>query len=216
VIDPWGLDEWEVNQTGHIRHVDGSENKPDKLFAVSGKKDTYGTRITNRNGEAVSMSVDKEVMNSLSQGKIEQDNGKSPIEYSTLNLTGQECMGYDMLSFMSTNVSEAEWTLNGYAVGGMNGAILSTSHIEDADPIGASIANMYSGNNGLRYSHHTHPYKAGSIYSTMGFFPSNDDKNARTALKVGSPNAIIGIMHKGTLYNFDSFKIKKNNSGIRY
>ena len=49
VIDPNGEDEWEVNKSGHIRHVDGSEGTPDKLFVVKGfGKKRFKERITQK------------------------------------------------------------------------------------------------------------------------------------------------------------------------
>jgi RHS repeat-associated protein len=58
VIDPNGEDEWEVNKSGHIRHVDGSEGMPDKLFAVRG----FGANKFRKRTDIDGLKVDGEIM----------------------------------------------------------------------------------------------------------------------------------------------------------
>ena len=61
VVDPDGEDEWEVNQSGYIRHIEN--NKPDRLYAVCGfGEEGWGKRKTN----VEPLDVDKSIMETMS------------------------------------------------------------------------------------------------------------------------------------------------------
>jgi RHS repeat-associated protein len=96
-IDPNGMDEWEINKSGKINRVEGSEGKPDKMFVV----DNDGKRVTDKKGNEKSVTVDKEIMNSLQTGKIETTEIK--IDFSTLDVTGKEGIAQNMFKFLSNN-----------------------------------------------------------------------------------------------------------------
>ena len=61
VVDPDGEDEWEVNQSSYIRHIEN--NKPDRLYAVCGfGEEGWGKRKTN----VEPLDVDKSIMETMS------------------------------------------------------------------------------------------------------------------------------------------------------
>ena len=60
VVDPNGEDEWEVNQSGYIRHI--QNGKPDRLYAVYGfGKERWGKRKT----DVEPLDVDKSIMGTM-------------------------------------------------------------------------------------------------------------------------------------------------------
>ena len=200
IIDPFGEDEWEVNTKGHITHVEGSEGKPDKMFAL----DKKGNRITDRKGNEKSVDVDKDIMNSLTSG-TEKIYGKE-VDYSKLDVTGKENIAQDMFGFMSEH-TDVEWSYwGGTTKEGKSFAALSTSHERTSDPYSAYNSYMSSFNNGLSFFFHTHPRK-----EVQGMYSNDYDRNHRSVCREGSPNAVFGLMYRRRLYELDKpFEMKWN------
>ena len=113
VIDPNGEDEWEVNETGHIRYI--HNDKPDRLYAVYGTQDgEWGER----KADIKPLDVDKSIMNTMrSQG----DN----TSFSTKDNRDQMNKLFDFLAD-NTNV---EWVqISTHDAYGKNFDFLTTSH----------------------------------------------------------------------------------------
>ena len=94
VIDPNGEDEWEVNESGYIRHI--QNDKPDRIYAVSGtKEDEWGDRKT----DVVPLDVDKSIMSTI----------VSKGENTTFsNINNRDKMD-ELFNFLADN-TDVEWT----------------------------------------------------------------------------------------------------------
>ena len=92
VVDPNGEDEWEVNQSGYIRHIEN--NKPDRLYAVCGfGKEGWGKRKTN----VEPLKVDKSIIETM-------DNRDKYTTFSALNNRAKEVLIFIVKSFILTLV----------------------------------------------------------------------------------------------------------------
>ena len=205
MVDPNGEDEWEVNKSGDICKVPGTEQKPDRLFAI----DDEGNRITDKKGNAKFVDVTSRSMESL--------NYDSEKDYTTLDFTGDEKNGLAVIRFLSKN-TDVEWSFWGGNTWDEKNhaevafATLGTSHIKDSDPgsthlvLNASIKKDIKHSNPLKFFYHTHPWR-----ERWGTWASNGegyDKSIRSCCLLGSPNASIGIIHKGILWDYFNNKIK--------
>ena len=61
----------------------------------------------------------------------------------------------------------------------------------------------------LLFFFHSHPRNESS-----GMYANDLDKKTRDACLAKSPNAVIGIMHKGFLYDFTPYRIKWDGTGV--
>ncbi len=205
LVDPDG-EAWEVNQDGHIRQT-GDENDH-TLYAVKGRKNRFGDRITYRwgeqKGQTKSISVNPNIMSSLKESE----------EYSTLDLTGRENEGLKLMRFLSRN-TDVEWSYwggnewkedLGFAV---EYATLATSHKHSRDPgstplvLEASIQRDMNHNHPLYFFIHSHPRNV-----PFATFASPNDRIIKEICLTNSPQATIGLMVKGILWDYDNKKIK--------
>lgn len=83
-----------------------------------------------------------------------------------------------------------------------SGTHLSTTHIGDTDLYGGSKAKKSGEGGTLIFFFHTHPRK-----ETLGTLSNELDKGTRNKILEKSPNAVIGFMHQGVLYDLETFKI---------
>ena len=207
LVDPNG-EAWEVNQDGYI-HEAGDKNDH-TLYAVKGRDESFGNRLVYRfgkeKGQAKSISVNPTIMKSLEENK----------DYSTIDLTGMENEGFKLLRFLSnnTNVEWSYWGGNewneemGFAT---EFATLATSHKYSRDPgstnsvMNASIQRNENHQYPLYFFVHTHPRNV-----PFATFASPNDKFIKESCLIGSPRAMIGIMVRGVLWDYDNNKMKIN------
>jgi len=197
LIDPDGRDEWEVNPNGEIFFIKESEKH--QLFAI----DKNGNRTTDKDGNFVSQDVDKDMMNSITCGS------DAKKEWSSMNTTGKEEMGKSLFGFLSKN-TDVEWSFWGGNDGetGDGFSNLSTSHQARKDPSSAQQALLNSPYDKLSFFFHSHSRK-----EMQGHLSNGTDRRHQNMCKYptggmrGSPNAVMGIMHKGQLYDFQGFNI---------
>ena len=201
LVDPNG-EEWYVNQDGYIKEGDNKDDHT--LYAVKGKENTFGDRLTyqrgDRKGQDISMPIDDDVMKSFNT----DENG-----YSKMDLTGKEDAGLNMMRFLSRN-TDVEWSFwGGQDKEGNDFATMATSHKKDSDPgstnpvKNASIKQTSNHQTPLKFFIHSHPRRA-----SWGTWASSNDKRIRDDCKIGSPNAVFGIMHKGVLWDYNNNKLK--------
>ena len=124
VVDPNGEDEWEVNQSGYIRHI--QNNKPDRLYAVYGYgKESWGKRKS----DVEPLDVDKSIMNTM-------DNRD---KYTTFSTQNNRAKMDELFNFFADN-TDVEWTqLSMHDFDGNNYDYLSTSH----DNINSDLPSLY-------------------------------------------------------------------------
>ena len=204
VVDPNGEDEWEVNKSGHIRYVEGSKGKPDKLFVVKGfGKDNFKKRT-----EVEGLDVDAELMDGLLNS---EDGGK--IVFSQ---TGRSDEMEKMFNYLAdnTNVEWALATVDHYDGTGLTPErkdFLITNHSRRTCKESAKLSANYSSYGGLIRLKHSHP----AYYSLMHLLddssiskPSGNPQGTRDddgdyghkrrCTKPGnSPNAIFILRHRG-------------------
>ncbi len=201
LVDPNG-EEWYVNQDGYIKEGDNKDDHT--LYAVKGKENTFGDRLTyqrgDRKGQDISMPIDDDVMKSFNT----DENG-----YSKMDLTGKEDAGLNMMRFLSRN-TDVEWSFwGGQDQEGNDFATMATSHKKDSDsgstnPVkNASIKQTSNHQTPLKFFIHSHPRRA-----LWGTWASSNDKRIRDDCKIGSPNSVFGIMHRGVLWDYNNNKLK--------
>ncbi|MBQ6155869.1 MAG: hypothetical protein IJK22_04625, partial [Bacteroidales bacterium] len=206
-VDPNG-EAWEVNQEGYIRETGDKDDCT--LYAVKGRGETFGNRVVYRfgkeKGQAKSISVNPAIMKSLNESK----------DYSTLDLTGMESDGFKLLSFLSNN-TDVEWSYwggnewneeMGFAT---EFAILATSHEFSRDPgssktvMDASIKRDANHKCPLYFFVHSHPRNV-----PFATFASKNDRFIKETCLINSPQAIIGLMVRGVLWDYDNNKMKNH------
>ena len=204
VIDPNGEDEWEVNKSGHIRHVEGSEGTPDKLFVVKG----FGKNNFKKRTEVEGLDVDAELMNGLLDSEV---GGK--IVFSQ---TGRSDEMEKMFNYLAdnTNVEWALATVDHYDGTGLTPErkdFLITNHSRTTCEEAATLSANYSSYGGLIRLKHSHP----AYYSLIHLLDNSsiskpsgnphgtrdndgDYGHKRRCTKPGnSPNAIFILRHRG-------------------
>ncbi len=164
VIDPDGLDEWELSQSGHI--INRITNKEKDVFYITGKDGKRNTLDFNKRIISNSFTIDRLTRNDET-GKLQL----KPIDIYQINGDENASKLFEFVS--NANNSNVEWGLT--KVGekeGKNGInLLSTSH-DDGTELGSSkiseILMKFKIN--IRGNDHSHPdeYKA---------IPSGDPNN---------------------------------------
>ena len=206
LVDPNG-EEWYVNQDGYIK--EGNNKDDHTLYAVKGKENTFGDRLTyqrgDRKGQDISMPVDDAVMKSFKT----DENG-----YSQMDLTGKEQDGFKMMQFFS-RYTDVEWSYWGGNTWDEKSetesayATIGTSHTYNKDEgatriiLDSSRKKHENHNEPLSFFIHNHPRK-----EIWGSWASGDDRMIKNSCEMGSPVAKIGIMHKGVLYDYNNNKMK--------
>jgi RHS repeat-associated protein len=206
VIDPNGEDEWEVNKSGHIRHVEGSAGKPDKLFVVRG----FGAKRFKNRTEVEGLDVDAELMKNLFNS---EKGGK--IVFSQTCSDDKSKKIEEMFNFLADNTN-VEWTLatvdypTGYGTTLERKDFLMTDHDRTRSKTATELTLNCCSNGGLIRLKHSHPafyslidlLEHNSISTPSGNPQGSDDKgdygHRRLCTKPGnSPNAIFILRYRG-------------------
>ena len=99
LVDPDGEDWWEVNQSGYFKHVEGSEGKPDKLFAVRG----YNNKFRKITDATPSISVNASIMETIVSSSDEAQHMRVKIDEKRGDMI-------DLFNFLADNTN-VEWAL---------------------------------------------------------------------------------------------------------
>ena len=204
VIDPNGEDEWEVNKSGHIRHVDGSEGMPDKLFAVRG----FGANKFRKRTDIDGLNVDGEIMKGLTAS---EKSGKICFYQSDCSYDMEEIFNY---LADNTNVEWVLATVDNYTGTGLTperGDYLITDHSRLNCNSAALLSACYSYDGGLIRFKHSHPayYSLSELIDPSQIRTPSGDPNG-TDYNDGdyghkrlctepdaSPNCIFILRHRG-------------------
>ena len=177
VIDPNGEDEWEVNQSGYIRHI--KNNKPDRLYAVYG----YGKeRWGKRKSDVDPLDVDKSIMKTM-------DNRD---KYTTFSAQNNRAKMDELFDFFADN-TEVEWTqLSIHDEFENQYDYLSTSHENINSGLPSTYKAMVHANakkGTLDTFKHSHPnnYTGFMIYYQIIYpytchIPSGDDRKTKNEI----------------------------------
>lgn len=162
VIDPDGMDEWEVNPTGHMIWI--KESKKHTLFVT----DDNG----NRTGKSLRMN-NRDVFDQLTSSN-KSDN---VISKAVGNESSQNSM--TKAFFFLANNTEVEWRMDRYNDGGKDGYSLGTIYDTEYSPSSESMG--HSGSSVISWIH-SHPKTNNTMkseISSMGWWPN---KNGTTSI----------------------------------
>ncbi|MDD6185641.1 MAG: JAB-like toxin 1 domain-containing protein [Bacteroidales bacterium] len=174
VVDPDGEDEWEVNQSGYIRHI--QNGKPDRLYAVYGfGKERWGKRKT----DVEPLDVDKSIMGTM------DNRGK----YTTFTAQNDRTKMDELFNFFADN-TEVEWTqLSIHDEYENQYDFLSTSHENinsDLPSLYKSMVHTNAKRGTLDTFKHSHPnhytgfkYYYKIIYPYTSHIPSGGDMETK-------------------------------------
>jgi len=177
VVDPNGEDEWEVNQSGYIRHI--RNDKPDRLYAVYGfGKERWGKRKS----DVDPLDVDKSIMNTI------DNRGK----YTTFSTQNNRAKMDELFNFFADN-TEVEWTqLSIHDEFENQYDYLSTSHENTNSELPSTYKAMVHANakkGTLDTFKHSHPnnYTGFIIYYQIIYpytchIPSGDDRKTKNEI----------------------------------
>ena len=204
LVDPNGEDEWEVNKSGHIRHVDGSEGMPDKLFVVRG----FGANKFRKRTNVEGLDVDGKIMKELTAS---EENGHICYYQSNRSCDMEKIFNY---LADNTNVEWALATVNHYTGTGIEperGDFLITNHSRLNCNSAVSLSVGYSYGGGLIRFKHSHPafYSLSELIDPSRIRTPSGDPNG-TAFNDGdyghkrkctqpqaSPNCVFILRHRG-------------------
>ena len=206
VIDPNGEDEWEVNKSGHIRHVDGSEGTPDKLFVVRG----FGKKRFKERIDGEGLNVDADLMKGLCDSE-----GDGKIVFSQTHSDDKLEKMEEMFNFLADNTN-VEWALatvdvaTGYGLTLERTDFLITDHHRIRCETATALTVNCSRNGGLIRMKHSHPayyslvhlLDDSSISKPSGNPHGTDHKGDYGHKRLctepkNSPNAIFILRHRG-------------------
>ncbi|MBO6080544.1 MAG: hypothetical protein J6P54_06240, partial [Bacteroidales bacterium] len=204
LIDPNGEDEWEVNKSGHIRHVEGSDGKPDKLFVVRG----FGAKNFKKRTKVEGLDVDADLMKSM----VDADEKYGKICISQTNRS--EDME-SLFNFLADNTN-VEWSLatldygTGYGPTPERTDFLITDHARTRSETATKLTLNNCTNGGLIRIKHSHPaflslldFLEHNRISTPSGNPQGSDYKGDYGHKrlctesENSPNAIFILRYRG-------------------
>ncbi len=167
VIDPDGMDEWEVNKRGDVTWKnDNGGDKTHTLFALNGKG--------NRTSESTTVK-DRGVLDQLTK-----TNGKG-ISKAITDKNGQNDM-IKTFKFLADNTN-VEWRLDRYSENNKSNYSLGTMHDGEFSPssedMGHSVASTIA-------FIHSHPNTASTLdaeKSSMGYWPDRNQIAGDSELK---------------------------------
>ncbi len=204
IIDPNGDDEWEVNETGYIRHI--HNDKPNRLYAVSGtQKGEWGERKS----EVTPLDVDESIMNSI------QTIGKNTSFSAKDNRENMNSL-FDFLAD-NTNV---EWTQVSSHLDGIQYDFLTTSHdnITTELPFGLNVHLNHAASKGLLdVFKHSHPNKyTGDNYYLAGIYPLSCNIRSEGDLKTKDKLIQNLIRNNGFVRNLPLFILRNGGKNYEY
>ena len=178
MIDPNGEDEWEVNESGYIRRI--HNNKPDKLYAVSGtRKGEWGER----NSDVKPLDVDKSIMSTF----------QSQEENTSLSALGNREKMNNLFDFLADNTN-VEWTqISVHDADGNNYDYLTTSHDNiktELTSLHRAILGSTASQGRLDVFKHSHPNKyTGDNLYYAAIYPFTS--NIRSESDLDTKNTLI-------------------------
>ena len=199
LVDPNG-EEWYINEDGNIKY---GENKDDhNVYFVMGKKTTFGEHQIDSRGNKVAVDIGDDIhqlVNSESGDykDITDNNEIKPYTAHAFDISDLT-KAQELFRCMS-NYTDNEWSF----WGDDKGFHLSTSHITWTDLYGGGRAKQAGENSVLLFFFHSHPKD-----DPFGMYVNDLDRDTMKACLSKSPTAVVGIMHKGYLYDFKTYKIK--------
>ena len=214
LVDPNG-EAWEVNQDGYIRQT-GDENDH-TLYAVKGKGEEFGDRVTYRFGKQKglekSISVSSDVMKKMVADKSTDWDGKSQSwlehDYTKLEFWGNKGIedAKNLICFLSKN-TDVEWSIVGGLFDDKISTTIYSSHKNNREYMGLNRAISISANNNLYFFFHSHPRN-----EIFGWLSDENDRKACGGLfyEGNSPNAQVGIIHKGLFFDFHGMRVAKKD-----
>ena len=204
VIDPNGEDEWEVNETGYIRHI--HNDKPNRLYAVSGtQKGEWGERKS----DVKPLDVNESIMNSI------QTQG---VNTSFFTENNREDMN-GLFDFLADNTN-VEWTQISSHLDGNKYDFLTTSHdnITTELPPGLNVHLNYAASKGfLDVLKHSHPNKyTGDNYYLAGIYPLSSNIRSEGDLNTKAILVQKNIQKNGFVRNLPLFILRNRGKNYEY
>ena len=198
-VDPNG-EEWFINEDGYIKV---GENKDDhNVYFVKGKKNEFGEHQKDSKDNDVAVDIGDDIhqwVYSESGYYKDKSDGNKVKPYTAHTFDISDLAKAQKLFRCMSNYTDNEWSF----WGDNKGFHLSTSHIYKTDIYGGRLAKQAGENGVLLFFFHSHPRNEPS-----GMYTNDLDRETRDTCLAKSPNAVIGIMHKGILYDFTPNKIK--------
>jgi len=195
LVDPNG-EEWYINEDGYIK---GGNNSDDhNVYFVKGTKDTYGEFQKDSKGNRIAVDIGKDMAHGFGEvnGKFDNNGKVEPYMAQFFDVSDLK-VAQKLFKYMSKYTNN-EWSF----WGDDKGCHLSTSHISWTDIYGGNKARQSGIDGNLSFFFHSHPRNRPD-----GMYTDSLDRKTRDKCLEGSPNAVMGIMHCGILYDFNTFKI---------
>lgn len=187
------------------------------LYAVKGKGDEFGDRITYRfgkqKGKEVSIQVTPELMNNICTDNTTtwDPSLKQYVnhDYTSIEFLGSKGMeaAKSLICFFS-NYTDVEWSIVGGLLQDEISTTIYSSHKKDREYMGSSKAAKLCPENHLFFFFHSHPRDA-----IFGYMSDKSDRNVCDSFsdRYASPNAQYGIIHKGVFYDLKGFRVLSKN-----
>jgi hypothetical protein len=201
-IDPNGDDDYKVNRKGKISFVKETEDKTDRLIAVSGGKEKIKY---NKHGELKnrSMELEKGILSEKSEVTTKNEKGND-VKGLRLVFGDNEELSKRAFKFMSNN-TDVEWGLIQTETEDLKTSLLYTSHLEDKEYFSPqTVLQISTLNNVISLKHyHNHPRAFGeNLYG----IPSDADIDFRNKVRKNYPNAKFFIHEQGQEYEYTNRK----------
>ena len=199
LVDPNG-EEWYINEGGYIKC--GKNSDDHNVYFVMGKSENdFGEYRKNSKNKIIAVDIGHDMDNGVSEyeGKFKDIRDKDKVKpYKAQFFNISDLNTARKLFKNVSKYTDKEWSF----WGDDNGFHLSTSHISWTDVYGGREAKQSGINGTLSFFFHSHPRN-----EMQGMYVDEIDKSMRTTCLEKSPNAVIGIMYRGILYDFNTFKI---------
>ncbi len=199
LVDPNG-EEWYINEGGYIKCGNNSDDH--NVYFVYGKsKNDFGEYQTNSKGKKIAVDIGRDMDHGVSEYSgnfedIHDENKTKPYKAQFFDIS-------DLKTARELYRNISKYTDNEWSFWGDDkGFHLSTSHISWTDVYGGKEAKRSGVNGTLSFFFHSHPRN-----EMLGMYSDDLDRSMRTTCLEKSPNAVIGLMYRGILYDFDTFKI---------
>ena len=202
LVDPNG-EEWFVNEDGFIKK--GSNIDDHNVYFVKGRgEQDFGDSQKDSDGNIITVNIGKDIHQSTMQesGFYKDIDGKTK-PYNSESFDLSDIKSAQKFFRYASKYTDNEWSF----WGDDKGFHLSTSHIAHTDIYGGREV-LKSGKNGtISFFFHSQPRS-----ETLGMFVNDRDRNTQRACLAGNPNAVIGVMHRGVLYDFKANKMNWDGS----
>ena len=203
LVDPNG-EEWLVNESGYIKN--GGDCNDKNIYSVKGTADDeFGDRQKGSRENEIAIYIGDEMNNGREENNnIHYRNREGKLEeYSYASFSISNKTVARKVFILASKYTNVEWSF----YGDEKGNHLSNSHKVDTDIHGGNQALKSANRGTLSFYFHNHPR-----VENLGMFSNTRDRNRRNACLDKSLSAIIGIMHRGLLYDLDANKIDWNGT----